>query len=235
VQKFVGYVRVSTEEQAREGISLENQREKITLYCRMNDFELVGIEADEGISGKNLNRPGVTRVLEMAKKKEVNGIVIYSLSRMFRSTIDALNTTKMLDKKGIALHSISEKLDTQSAIGKFFFTLTASLAEMERNIISERTADAMQSMKATGKSTGVVPFGFRLSADGVHIEPDEAEQVVISMIMKLRGRLYSYRGIAEELNEKGFRNRAGNRWRLESVYYIVKAEKTRKEFKDGTP
>jgi site-specific DNA recombinase len=193
----------------------------------MNDFDLIGIEADEGISGKNLNRPGVKRILEMAKKREIDGIVIYKLDRMFRSTIDALNTTKMLDKKGIALHSINEKLDTKSAIGKFFFTLVASLAEMERNIISERTSDAMQSMKANGKSTGTPPFGFRLSADGVHIEPDEAEQAVVSLIMKLRGRCFSYQKIADELNDKGFRNRKGNKWRLEYVYYIIKAEKSR--------
>lgn len=225
--KAIGYIRVSTEEQAREGISLANQRNKIELYCRMNDFELLGVEADEGISAKNLNRPGVKIILDMAKRKEIDAIVIYSLSRMFRSTIDSLNTATMLDKKGIALHSISEKLDTQSAIGKFFFTLTASLAEMERNIISERTSDAMQSMKATGKSTGVTPYGFRLAADGIHIEPDEKEQEVIGLILKLRGRCITYRGIAEELNEKGFRNRIGNKWGLQNVYSIVKAEKSR--------
>lgn len=223
--KATGYIRVSLEEMAREGVSLDNQRNKIELYCKMNDFELVGIEADEGISGKNLNRPGVIRILDMAKKKEIDGIVIYKLDRMFRNTIDALNTTKMLDKKGIALHSICEKLDTQSAIGKFFFTLIASLAEMERNIISERTSDAMQYMKSSGKCTGVAPYGFRLSSDGIHIEPDETEQAVVSLIMKLRDRCYSYQKIADELNEKEFRNRKGNKWQLQNVFGIVKAEK----------
>ncbi|HOC91566.1 MAG TPA: recombinase family protein [bacterium] len=225
MKKTIGYIRVSTEEQAREGISLDNQRSKIDLYCRINDFELVGIESDEGISGKDLNRPGVKRILDMAKNRQIDSIVIYKLDRLFRNTTDALTTATMLDKKGIALHSICEKLDTQSAIGKFFFTLVASLAEMERNIISERTADAMQSMKASGKSTGVAPYGFRLSSDGIHLEPDEAEQVITGLIVKLRSRLYTYQGIADELNEKGYRNRKGNIWRpqyVRGVYIAVR-------------
>lgn len=227
--KAVGYIRVSTEEQAREGVSLDNQREKIELYCRMNDFALTGIEADEGISGKDLNRPGVKKILDMAKKREIDAIVIYKLDRMFRSTIDALNTATMLDKSGIALHSISEKLDTQSAIGKFFFTLTASLAEMERNLIAERTSDAMQAMRAIGKSTGVSPYGYRLSVDGVHIESNQAEQEVIALVLNHRRKGLSYEKIAIALNKDGFRNRAGKEWRGQYVYGIVKAEKERKK------
>lgn len=226
--KAFGYVRVSTEEQAKEGVSLENQRNKIELYCRMNDFELIGIESDEGISAKDLKRPGVRRILEMAKNREIDAIVIYKLDRMFRSTIDALNTATMLDKKGIALHSINEKLDTQSAIGKFFFTLTASLAEMERNIISERTSDAMQSMKARGISTGVVQYGFMLTPNGKHIIPDPEEQEIIRQIIKLRSESLSFQKIADKLNEQGYRNRAGNHWRPQYICGIYKANLKRK-------
>ena len=125
--KAVGYIRVSTEDQARDGVSLDNQRAKIKAYADLKDLQLISIIEDAGISAKNLNRPGVQEVLKMARRKEVEAVIVYKLDRMFRSTIDALETTKKFDKWSIAFHSIHETLDTQSAMGRFFFTLTAAL------------------------------------------------------------------------------------------------------------
>lgn len=220
--KVIGYVRVSTEEQAKEGVSLDSQRKKIELYAEMNDMELVGIVADEGISAKSLHRPGVQRVLETARKKEVDGIVIYKLDRIFRNTIDALNTARELEKKGVALHSITEKLDTKSAFGKFFFTLLASLAEMERNQIGERTSAAMQYKKSQGENTGNVPFGYRLQADGVHIEADALEQEIKSRMQELKAAGFSLRAVADELNRQGFTTRRGTAWSHVYVHSILK-------------
>ena len=152
--KAMGYIRVSTEDQAREGVSLGNQKSKIKAYCELKNLDLTGIIEDSGISAKNLNRPGVQKVLEMARKKEVNAVVVYKLDRMFRSTVDALETTKKFDKWGIYFHSIHETLDTQSAMGRFFFTLTAALAEMERGIIGERTKAALSHKRAMNEKTG---------------------------------------------------------------------------------
>ncbi|MFA6450914.1 MAG: recombinase family protein, partial [bacterium] len=211
--KVIGYARVSTEEQAREGVSLDNQRRKIELYAEMNDMELIGIEIDEGISAKNLKRPGVQRVLELARKKQVDCIIIYKLDRMFRNTVDALNTSQMLDKQGVALHSINERLDTKSAIGKFFFSLTASLAEMERNVISERTVDSMKHMKESGKCVGNVCFGFRRSSDGIHVEPEPIEQEILVRIRELREAGFTLDAIATELTVLGFVTRGGGNWK----------------------
>jgi site-specific DNA recombinase len=137
----IGYIRVSTDEQVREGVSLENQEEKIRDYCKLKDFEIIEIIQDAGISAKNLRRPGAQRVIGMAQEKIIDAVVVYKLDRMFRSTVDALETTKQFDKWNVSFHSIKEALDTKSAMGKFFFTLTAALAEMEREIIGERTKD----------------------------------------------------------------------------------------------
>ena len=93
--------------------------------------------AKSGISAKNLKRPGVQRVLNLARKEQVDAIVVYKLDRIFRSTTDALETTKLFEKWYVSFHSIEETLDTQSAMGRFFFTLTAALAEMERRIIGK--------------------------------------------------------------------------------------------------
>ena len=221
--KAIGYVRVSTEDQAREGVSLENQKAKIKTYCELKDLDLIEIIEDAGISGKNLNRPGVKKVLELAKKKEVDAVVVYKLDRMFRSTVDALETTRRFDKWGISFHSIQETLDTQSAMGKFFFTLTAALAEMERGIIGERTKAALSHKRAKNEKTGGdVPFGYNLSSTG-HLEPNKAEQKAIRLICELNRKSYSLRAICMELEKEGHRTKTGKTsWNPKTVSMILK-------------
>jgi site-specific DNA recombinase len=97
----IGYIRVSTEDQAREGVSLDNQKSKITAYCQLKDLNLIEVIEDAGISAKNLKRPGVQKVITMARKKQVDAVVVYKLDRIFRSTADALETTKLFDKWGM--------------------------------------------------------------------------------------------------------------------------------------
>src|SRR4030043_766794 len=96
----IGYIRVSTEDQAREGVSLDNQKSKITAYCQLKDLNLIEVIEDAGISAKNLKRPGVQKVINMARKKQINAVVVYKLDRVFRSTVEALETTKLFDKCG---------------------------------------------------------------------------------------------------------------------------------------
>jgi DNA invertase Pin-like site-specific DNA recombinase len=96
----VGYVRVSTEDQAKEGVSLDNQKSKIKAYCQLKDLELRELIEDAGISAKNLRRPGVQKVLRLARRREIDAVVVYKLDRIFRSTVDALETTKAFDKWG---------------------------------------------------------------------------------------------------------------------------------------
>jgi site-specific DNA recombinase len=139
----IGYVRVSTDDQAKEGVSLDNQKSKIEAHCLLKDLELREVIEDAGISAKNLRRPGVQKVLKPARRREIDAVVVYKLDRIFRSTVDALETTKAFDKWGVSFHSIEETLDTRSAMGRFFFTLTAALAEMERRLIGERTKAAL--------------------------------------------------------------------------------------------
>jgi DNA invertase Pin-like site-specific DNA recombinase len=108
--------------------------------------------------------------------------------------------------------SISEKLDTTSAMGEFFFTLMASLAQMERRLIGERTAEALQSKKGRNERVGEVPFGYHLAADGMHLVPDQAEQSIIGRIVALKGKGYSFRQIAADLNQDGLQTKKGRTW-----------------------
>lgn len=219
----IGYIRVSTEDQVKEGVSLDNQREKIKTYCKLKDFTLVKIIEDAGISAKNLKRPGVQKVLELTRKKKVDAVVVYKLDRMFRSTVDALETTKMFDRWGISFHSIQETLDTKSAMGRFFFTLTAALAEMERAIVGERTKAALSHKRSINEKTGGdIPYGFNLTSNGLLVE-NENEQRVIRLIHRLKGKGHSLREICRKLEQEGYKTKRGKtNWHPETVRTILK-------------
>ncbi|MGO8761133.1 MAG: recombinase family protein [Desulfobaccales bacterium] len=222
MKKAVGYVRVSTEEQAREGVSLENQGAKIKAYCELNDFVLIEIVADEGLSAKNLNRPGIKKILDMARNKEIEALVVYKLDRAFRSTIDALEVTKELDNYGIGFHSINERLDTKSPLGKFFFTLIAGIAEMERGMIGERTSDALQRKIEKGEHVGHIPFGYKV--EGTQLTPFLPEQEVIRLAKELRDRGYTLQAIAEEFKSRGVKTKRGLvKWYPTSIRNILMA------------
>ncbi len=221
----IGYVRVSTEDQAKEGVSLDNQKSKIEAYCQLKDLQLSEIIEDAGISAKNLKRPGVQRVLKLSKKKQIDAVVVYKLDRIFRSTVDALETTKMFEKWGVSFHSIEETLDTQSAMGRFFFTLTAALAEMERRIIGERTKAALSHKRSRNEKTGGdVPYGYDLSPAGILIKND-SEQKVIRVIRRLNQQGYSLRKICRELEKSGFPTKRGNlSWHPATIAGILNRE-----------
>jgi site-specific DNA recombinase len=170
-----------------------------------------------------LKRPGVQKVLNLARKKQVDAIVVYKLDRIFRSTTDALETTKMFDKWGVSFHSIEETLDTQSAMGRFFFTLTAALAEMERRIIGERTKAALSHKRSRNEKTGGdVPYGYDLTPAGILMK-NETEQSVIRLISRLERDGYSLRGICRVLEKEGHLTKRGNPiWQPSTIWKILK-------------
>ena len=219
--KAIGYIRVSTEDQAKEGVSLDAQRRKIEAYAEFKDIELVEVIEDAGISAKNLNRPGVQKVLRLAKTGKTEAVIVFKLDRMFRSTIDALDTTKQFKKWGIAFHSIHETIDTKSAMGKFFFTLMAALAEMERDLISERTKAALQHKRANGEKTGGdVPFGYQ--ADNGTLKKDRREQGIITLIKDLKAQGNSLREIGRELQRRRYKTKTGKTtWNPKTVAAIL--------------
>jgi len=221
MKRAVGYVRVSTEDQAREGISLDNQRDKIKAYAILKEFELVNIIEDKGISAKNLSRPGIKEILDIVRKKDVEAIITYKLDRMFRSTVDALETTKQFNKMGIAFHSIQETIDTQSAMGKFFFTLTAAIAEMERGIVSERTRSALKYKKSRNEKTGgITPFGYCVNKNG-QLFADKNEQKIIKKILRLHNKGWNYSMIARKLNSLGHKTKQNKSWYPQSIKNVV--------------
>jgi site-specific DNA recombinase len=205
--KAIGYIRVSTTDQAEEGVSLEAQRAKIAAWAELNGYELAGIYEDSGISGTKADRPGLTAALAAIGKGDA--LVVYSLSRLSRSTKHTIEIADRLDKTGADLVSISEKIDTTTAAGKMVFRMLAVLNEFERDQIAERTSTAMQHKKAKGELVGSVPYGKVLADDGVTLMDVPAEQEVIAEARNLHGAGLSLRKIAGILAEKGFKARNG--------------------------
>jgi len=217
--KVVGYVRVSTDEQAREGVSLTAQREKIEAWAEALDYSVLHIEEDAGISGKNIrSREGLQRAVDLACSNHA-ALVVHSLSRLSRSTRDTLMLAEMLDKAGADLVSLSEKIDTSSAAGKMVFRLLAVLNEFERDQISERTSAILQHKKSKLEPYSPTPYGYDKEQD--KLIPSRDEQKVITLIFRLRRKGVSLRGIALVLNCRGIPAKNGGRWHHSSIQYIL--------------
>ncbi|MCA9013007.1 MAG: recombinase family protein [Planctomycetaceae bacterium] len=222
MRKVFGYVRVSTEQQANEGISLDAQKGKVASWCELNGHVLCGLFVDAGLSGKRAdNRPELQKALDAVTR--CGGILlVYSLSRLARSTKDTLQISERLEKADADLVSLSEKIDTTSAAGKMVFRMLAVLAEFERDLISERTVAALQHKKRQGGRMGQLPFGFTVGADGDKLVSAELEQKVIQQIHRLRKDGHTLQAIARQLVAERVPNKAGRiRWNTTQIHRLL--------------
>ena len=226
--KVVGYIRVSTERQVQEGISLDAQEAKIKAWAELNDSEIISIFKDAGLSGAKENREGLNQALELATKERA-ALVVYSLSRLSRSTRLTCEIGDKLDKAGADLVSISEKIDTTTAAGKMVFRVLAAMAEFERDQISERTKLALSHKKANGEKTGGdVPFGWDVNDSGKLIE-NGTEQHIISLIFDAWGRGNSLGTIAKKLNNEGYKTKRGSRFYSQTIKNILNYNRSLKK------
>ncbi|HOT50313.1 MAG TPA: recombinase family protein [Candidatus Hydrogenedentes bacterium] len=220
--KAIGYVRVSTEGQAVDGVSLDAQRARIAAWCDANGYELAAVHVDAGISAKRAdNRPGLQAALaEVCKER--GALVVYSLSRLARSTKDAIGISERLEKAGADLVSLSERIDTTSAAGKMVFRMLAVLAEFERDLVSERTTAAMAHLRQQSKRVSRhMPFGYDLAADGESLTENAREQEAIRMMRDLRADGKSLRDIARTLESQGIVAKNGGAWSAKVINGIL--------------
>lgn len=216
----IGYIRVSTEKQANEGVSLEAQEARINAWCVLNGYELAGVFIDKGISGKRMdNRPELLKA--MASMKKGMALVSYSLSRLARSTKDLIGISEAVAKKNGDLVSLSEQIDTTTAAGKMMFQMLAVLSEFERNLTAERTSTALQHKKATGqKYCNQVPYGFE-AVDGRLIEVSQ-EAAVVAEIQASRTAGNTLQAIANDLNTRGIPTKTGKQWAPATIHLLLK-------------
>jgi len=207
-RKAFGYIRVSTTDQAENGDSLPAQRARIGAWAVAHDYQLVNVFEDAGISGYKVScRPGVKEAIKAACQ-EGAVLVVYSLSRLSRSTREAIELLDTIRAAGGDLVSLSEGFDTTTPAGKALFKMIAVFAEFERDVISERIRDVMQSRKQRGlKNGGTTPFGWNV--DGETLIPNDREQKVIETMQRLRRQGLSLRSIGSQLQRRGIKTKTG--------------------------
>ena len=207
--RAIGYVRVSTEKQATEGMSLETQRAKLAQYAALYDIELVTI-VEDAQSGGTIDRPGLQAALSQLGKNGVDTLLVVKLDRLTRSVVDMGVLVKDYFQSKYSLVSVSEQLDTRSAGGRLVMNVLMSIFAWEREAIGERTAAVAQYMKANGKYTGGrVPYGKSVSTDGSTLVDNPEELATLNVVRELRDAGRSFRDIAVELGRRGYTTRTG--------------------------
>src|SRR5580704_7994799 len=183
----IGYVRVSTDRQAEQGVSLEAQEAKIRAMATVQGAELLDVIADGGESAKSLNRPGLQRLLALINAGKVQAVIVAKLDRLTRSVKDLCGLLELFEKRRVALISIAESLDTGSAAGRLVITIMGAVSQWEPEAIGERTRDALRHKRSQGQRVGNIAFGFRLAGDGQYLEEEPTEQAALAEIRRLRG------------------------------------------------
>jgi site-specific DNA recombinase len=221
----VGYVRVSSEEQSREGVSLAAQAEKVRLYGELHGLEMADIVVDAGVSAKTLDRPGLARVMALLDSGGASGLVVYKLDRLTRSLAD---WSSLIDRYfgrpgGPSLFSVSDSIDTRTAAGRMVLNIMMTVAQWERETIVERTVGAMAFMRSRGERiSGRLPYGSDLAADGRTLVDNPAELVVLAEAHRRHAEGWSLRRIAADFEARGVPTKTGRPWSHSTVQALLR-------------
>lgn len=219
--RTLGYCRVSTDEQRDRGESIAAQKERIRAYCTALGLELDDIIADAGYSAGSLNRPGMAKVLDGIKARTVDRIVVVKLDRLTRSVGDLCTLLERFSKSGAELISISESLDTASAVGRLLVHILGSVNAWEREATAERTADVLGFIRRSGRAYGPTPFGWTRMGD-VLVE-DAKAQKALALMRVWRKDKKSFQAIADELNRRSIKPSRGKAWYASSVKAVLES------------
>ena len=204
--RVIGYVRVSTEEQADSGLGLEAQERRIRAYCELKGVELVDVVRDEGISGTTLKRPGLKRALRAIAKHQVDGLVAAKLDRVSRSSVDMALIFEWFKAAGASITLLDVAVDTSSAIGQAIASFMALFAQLERDMTAQRTKDALDVKRRRGERVGQAAFS------------DTGNGHLARRIRTMRDKGQTLQAIADTLNREGIPTlRGGKEWRPSSV------------------
>ena len=219
------YIRVSTQEQAQEGYSVGEQKERLIAYCKAQDWLIADIYVDGGYTGSNLNRPGIQKLMAETDKFDV--VLVYKLDRLSRSQRDTLYLIEEIFlPNNVDFVSMQESFDTSSPFGKAMIGLLAVFAQLEREQIKERTKMGRIARAKAGlyHGGGYIPIGYDYDHDAgkLVINPYEAEQVRKIFEWYLSGG--SLKSITDRLQDEGFTNKYGSYSSWSSVRYILENE-----------
>ncbi|MCI9280218.1 MAG: recombinase family protein [Bacilli bacterium] len=206
-KKFVVglYPRVSTEDQFRNGHSLDEQKERMLKLCDYKNYEVYKVYEDAGISAKNMNRPAFQEMIQDIKDGKINKIIVYKLDRLTRSIKDLEEICTLLEENDCSLESMCEDINTSTVNGKFFIRMLTILAQLEIERTSERTKFGMVGAVKKGHFVGRSPLGYDKVDKKLVINDIESE--VIRRIFDLYIKGIAANAITKLLNEEKALNR----------------------------
>lgn len=200
----IGYVRVSTDEQAQHGYSIDFQKERLKDKFESMNIKDYLILVDDGVSGKSLKRPKMTKVLKWIQDDEVETFIVYKLDRLSRDLSDILKFLKECNKKETSFISISEDLDMSSALGRMFVFILGIFAQFEREQISERTISGLMEKANQGKYPfGRIPFGYTKLKDHTVVVNEEEKKLLLEMFDLFVHQFKSVEFIEDYAKERG--------------------------------
>jgi DNA invertase Pin-like site-specific DNA recombinase len=205
--RVIGYVRVSTDEQAVSGAGLEAQRQAIAAECARRGWKLIEVIEDAGWSAKDLRRPGIKRALEALEAGDAKALVVAKLDRLSRSLLDFAGLMAKAQRQGWGVIALDVQVDTSTASGEAMANMLATFAQFERRLIGQRTKEALEIKKASGVRLG---------------RPPRVSRSVVRRIQRQRARGETLRAIAESLNRDEVPTAQGGlRWYAATVRHVL--------------
>jgi site-specific DNA recombinase len=215
------YCRVSTDEQAREGVSLEEQQERLKAYCKaMGWSSEARLYIDDGFSAKSTERPQLTHLIKSIEKNEISKVMVTKLDRLSRRLLDLLTLIDVFQKHEVSFVSISESFDTNTPSGRLTLQVLGAVAEFERERIRERVMDNMVHAAHQGKWLTQSPYGYRLENKQLVLYEPEA-WIVRRVFDEYVKQGHGFFSIARRLNEEGVASRHAKEWSIRSVKLLL--------------
>ena len=227
--KVAIYARVSTEEQAEQGYSIDAQLDTLQKYCQLYEKVVFEEYVGAGVSGKSIQgRYELQRLLRDADERKFDEVIVWKFNRMARKNVDLLNIVEQLEASNIIFRSFSENFDTSTSTGKFALQMMGAVGELERNTIVDNVKMGMKQRAKTGRHNGKLPLGYQAVADlsdsskrseTVAIMPEEA--LLVQKIFELYAAGRELKSIANELNHSGYKTKTGNSFSTTAIKKIL--------------
>ena len=197
-QKVGVYVRVSTEEQAKEGISIDAQIDRCSAFCKARGWQVFRIYTDAGYSAGSLRRPALQNLMEDINQKKLSILLVYKIDRFSRKLKDLISILEELKGKGVNFTSVTEQIDTTTAMGEAFFQIIGVFAQLERGMVKERVEMAFTKKISSGEVLNRAPFGYEYKNRRLVVKGEEAEK--IRKIYEMWAAGISYKEICSQFN-----------------------------------
>ena len=228
--KAVGYIRVSTEEQAIKGHGLEVQDRAIRSFAESQGYTLLEVVSDPGVSGAKRpeDRPGFQRIIELAKARSFSMLLLWKFDRLARNLLFSVITVDDLKEQyGVMLRSVTEPIDTASPMGGMIFAILASFAAEERRVITGRTvAGKKEKASRGGFAGGAAPLGYKRDLQG-GLSINDAEATIVRQVVSMRATGSSLQAIAAALNDAGVKPKRGAKFYPSTIRYMLDNPKYR--------